>query len=49
MNPMDVKRGVDMATASVVEELNNLSKKVSDPSEVAQVGTISANGEKEIG
>ena len=38
-----------MATASVVEELNKLSKKVSDPSEVAQVGTISANGEKEIG
>ena len=49
MNPMDVKRGVDMATASVVEELNKLSKKVNDPSEVAQVGTISANGEKEIG
>ena len=47
MNPMDVKRGVDMATASVVEELNKLSKKVSDPSEV--VSTISANGEKEIG
>ena len=49
MNPMDVKRGVDMATASVVDELNKLSKKVNDPSEVAQVGTISANGEKEIG
>ena len=40
MNPMDVKRGVDMAIASVVEELNKLSKKVNNPSEVAQVGMV---------
>ena len=49
MNPMDVKRGVEMATKAVVEELNKMSKKVNDQSEVAQVGTISANGEVEIG
>ena len=49
MNPMDVKRGVEMATKAVVVELNKMSKKVNDQSEVAQVGTISANGESEIG
>ena len=49
MNPMDVKRGVDMAAQAVVAELNKMSKKVNNQSEVAQVGTISANGETEIG
>lgn len=49
MNPMDLKRGIDKAVASVVEELKKNAKKVTSPSETAQVGTISANGEKEIG
>ena len=49
MNPMDVKKGVDMAAQAVVAELNKMSKKVNNQSEVGQVGTISANGETEIG
>ena len=49
MNPMDVKRGIDLATRTVVEDLNKNSRKISTRSEVAQVGTISANGESEIG
>lgn len=49
MNPMDVKRGIDMAVASVLESIKNSSKKVSASSEIAQVATISANGESEIG
>ena len=49
MNPMDVKRGIDLATDTVVGELNKNSRKISDRGEVAQVGTISSNGEKEIG
>ncbi len=49
MNPMDLKRGIDMATAKVVEEIRKAARDVSDSAEVAQVGTISANGEKEIG
>jgi chaperonin GroEL len=49
MNPMDVKRGIDIATASVVAELNKNSKRITSRAEVAQVGTISSNGEKEIG
>ena len=49
MNPMDVKRGIDIATSTVVEELNKNSKKITSRAEVAQVGTISSNGEKEIG
>ena len=49
MNPMDVKRGIDLATDMVVGELNKNSRKISDRGEVAQVGTISSNGEKEIG
>ena len=49
MNPMDVKRGIDLATRIVVEDLNKNSRKISTRSEVAQVGTISANGESEIG
>ncbi len=49
MNPMDLKRGIDMATAKVVEAIKAASRPVSDSAEVAQVGTISANGEAEIG
>ncbi len=49
MNPMDLKRGVDMATAKVVEAIKNAAREVKDSEEVAQVGTISANGEAEIG
>ena len=49
MNPMDLKRGVDMAVEAVVADLKKRSKKISNPDEVAQVGTISANGDKEIG
>ncbi|QCE33684.1 chaperonin GroEL [Acetobacteraceae bacterium] len=49
MNPMDLKRGIDIAVASVVEELKKNSRKISGTAEIAQVGTISANGEKEIG
>merc|ERR1711981_58781 len=49
MNPMDVKRGLDNAVAHVIEKLKSSSKKVKTNDEVAQVGTVSANGEKEIG
>ncbi|MDF1726709.1 MAG: chaperonin GroEL [Sulfitobacter sp.] len=49
MNPMDLKRGIDMATLRVVEAIKAAARDVSDSDEVAQVGTISANGEKEIG
>jgi chaperonin GroEL len=49
MNPMDLKRGVDKAVAAVVEELKKRSKKITTQAETAQVGTISANGEVEIG
>ena len=49
MNPMDVKRGLDSAVSHVIEKLKLSSKKVKTNDEVAQVGTISANGEKEIG
>ncbi len=49
MNPMDLKRGIDMAVEAVVENLKKNTKKVSTNEEIAQVGTISANGEKEIG
>ncbi len=49
MNPMDLKRGVDLAVAEVVEYLAKASTKINTSDEVAQVGTISANGEKEIG
>jgi chaperonin GroEL len=48
-NPMDLKRGVDMAVAAVVEELKSKAKKVTSNDEIAQVGTISANGDTEIG
>jgi len=49
MNPMDIKRGIDHAVAAVVEHLKSSAKKVSTTEEIAQVGTISANGEREIG
>ena len=49
MNPMDLKRGIDMAVASVVETIKKVSKKVSTNAEIAQVGTISANDDREIG
>src|SRR5690348_12038267 len=49
MNPMDLKRGIDLAVESVVEHLKANSKKVTSNDEIAQVGTISANGDVEIG
>jgi chaperonin GroEL len=49
MNPMDLKRGVDKAVAKVVEEIKKSSKKVTTNAEIAQVGAISANGDKEVG
>ena len=49
MNPMDLKRGIDLATSKVVESIIGAARPVSDSDEVAQVGTISANGEAEIG
>ena len=49
MNPMDLRRGVDMAVAAVVADLEKQSKKVTTSEEIAQVGTISSNGDKEIG
>jgi len=49
MNPMDLKRGIDLATAKVVESIQAAARPVNDSAEVAQVGTISANGEAEIG
>ena len=48
-NPMDLKRGVDLAVHAVVEELKSKSKKVTNDDEIAQVGTVSANGDAEIG
>ena len=49
MNPMDLKRGVDKAVAAVIEELKKHTRKITTPSETAQVGTVSANGDAEIG
>ena len=49
MNPMDVKRGLDNAVSHVIEKLKSSSKKVKTNDVVAQVGTISANGENEFG
>ncbi|WP_455272559.1 chaperonin GroEL [Rhizobium herbae] len=49
MNPMDLKRGIDLAVAAIVKDLVAKAKKINTSEEVAQVGTISANGEKEIG
>jgi chaperonin GroEL len=49
MNPMDLKRGIDLATHKVVEHIKNAARDVTDSDEVAQVGTVSANGEAAIG
>ncbi len=49
MNPMDLKRGIDMAVLKVIDSIEKRSKKISGSAEIAQVGTISANGETEIG
>jgi chaperonin GroEL len=48
-NPMEIKRGIDAAVKAVVERLEKLSKPTKDPKEIAQVGTISANGDEQIG
>jgi chaperonin GroEL len=48
-NPMEIKRGVDKAVEAVCEALKKMAKQTKDPKEIAQVGTISANGDKEIG
>jgi chaperonin GroEL len=49
MNPMDLKRGIDKAVAQVIDEIKKKAKKVKNSEEISQVGTISANGEREIG
>ena len=49
MNPMDLRRGIDLAVAAIVADIAKRAKKVSTNDEIAQVGTISANGDKEIG
>ncbi len=49
MNPMDLKRGIDMAVAAIVADIQKRSKKIKTSEEVAQVGTISANGDPEVG
>ncbi len=49
MNPMDLKRGIDIAVDAVVKELKTNARKITSNSEIAQVGTISANGDEEIG
>jgi chaperonin GroEL len=49
MNPMDLKRGIEKAVAQVVEEIKKKSKKVKDSAEIAQVGTVAANGDATIG
>ncbi|MGB7119144.1 MAG: TCP-1/cpn60 chaperonin family protein, partial [Bradyrhizobium sp.] len=49
MNPMDLKRGIDIAVSAVIEDVKKRSKKVNSSSEVAQVGTISSNGDSAIG
>src|SRR6185369_9604983 len=49
MNPMDLKRGIDKAVIAVVAEIKKVSKKVTINDEIAQVGTISANGDTEVG
>ncbi len=49
MNPMDLKRGIDLAVETVIEDIKKRTKKIKTNEEIAQVGTISANGEREIG
>jgi chaperonin GroEL len=48
-NPMEIKRGIDKAVTHVVEALKKMAKSTKDPKEIAQIGSISANGDKEIG
>jgi chaperonin GroEL len=48
-NPMEIKRGIDKAVESIVEELKKMSKQTKDPNEIAQVGTVSANGDETVG
>src|SRR6266581_2774903 len=49
MNPMDLKRGVDLAVAAVVKDIEKRAKKVKSNDEIGQVGTISANGDSDVG
>src|SRR6201747_2103999 len=49
MNPMDLKRGIDLAVTAVVKDIESRARKVASSEEIAQVGTISANGDKDIG
>ena len=49
MNPMDLKRGIDLAVEAVVEDIKKRAKKIASNNEIAQVGTISANGDAEVG
>ena len=49
MNPMDVKRGIDLATKTVIEQIQSMSRDVKSTAEIAQVATVSANGDSEIG
>lgn len=49
INPMDLKRGIDLAVGALIKEISKMSKKVSNQEEIAQVATISANGDSEIG
>src|SRR5512141_3174064 len=49
MNPMDLKRGIDMAVEAVADDIKKRAKKISSNAEIAQVGTISSNGDKEVG
>ena len=49
MNPMDLKRGIDLAVEKVVENIKSASKDVQGSSEIAQVGIISSNGDREVG
>src|SRR3712207_5954918 len=49
MNPMDLKRGIDMAVAAAVKDIEARAKKVASSDEIAQIGTISANGDAEVG
>ncbi|MGG2362445.1 chaperonin GroEL, partial [Salmonella enterica] len=49
MNPMDLKRGIDLAVAAVVDDLKGRARKITRNDEIAQVGTISANGDTDIG
>ncbi|MCK9912742.1 chaperonin GroEL, partial [Microbacteriaceae bacterium K1510] len=48
-NPMDLKRGIDLAVAAIVDELKSKAQKIKSNDEIAQVGTISANGDTEVG